>query len=78
MRRVLHRGRVAAAIVAAAVLAPIEYSSQGLRVSEAACSDGTCCPEPKADCIINNILVENAHRKVGEGKCSQLQPNLPG
>lgn len=79
MKRILGgRGRFAVLMVVIATLAPLEYSAAGgVRISVAACMDGTCCGEPKSDCIINNILVENAYRK-SEGKCPQLLPEIPG
>lgn len=70
---------VGGAVVCLAVAAPVRWSaSRGLIAAEAACSDGTCCSEPNSDCIINNILTENAYRKTGPGSCKDpTQPAPP-
>jgi hypothetical protein len=47
-------------------------------IEHAACADGTCCPEPRSDCIINSILIPDAYRKTGEGSCKDpTQPAPP-
>lgn len=78
MNRNLQRYKVAAVIAVLAALAPVEFSAHGVSAAKASCSDGTCCPEAKSDCIINNILVADSYRKTGEGKCTQLLPHVPG
>jgi hypothetical protein len=56
------------ALAVVGVFAPITISSEGI-VPASACADGTCCPQVGADCIINNILVEEAYRKKAGGSC---------
>jgi len=75
VNRTLQRYKVAATLAIVAVLAPVEFSARGLGTAMASCSDGTCCSEPKSDCIINNMLVVNSYRKTGDGPCTQILPN---
>jgi hypothetical protein len=49
-------------------ISPITVSSSNGIVPAQACADGTCCPEDKSICIINDIRTENAFYK-GTGPC---------
>lgn len=65
-------------LLAMAALAPLTVGADGRISVAAACADGTCCPETGSDCIINNILTENAYRKTGPGSCNNPgQPAPP-
>lgn len=63
LRLVLLGGSILGAI------SPITVSSSGAIVPAQACADGTCCPEDKSICIINDIRTDNAYHK-GTGPCS--------
>lgn len=47
---------------------PLTISPAGRIVPAQACADGTCCPEDKSICFINNIRTSNAYYK-GSGSC---------
>lgn len=64
--RKLRRVLVGASILGA--ISPITVSSSDGIVPAQACADGTCCPEDKSICIINDIRTENAFHR-GTGPC---------
>jgi hypothetical protein len=70
---------MAGVIVCLGAAAPVRWSPDtGLVAATAACADGTCCDEPRSDCIINNILTIDAYRKASGGSCKQpTQPAPP-
>ena len=67
---------VSLTFVAVGVTAPLEWEN-GRFIVAAACADGTCCPEPRSDCIINNIVALDHFRKVGAGPCRDPSQPLP-
>lgn len=67
------RWAVVSSLVVIGTILPIRSSAEGgLEVSEAACEDGTCCPELKSDCIINNILTQNSYAKLTGSRCKAI------
>lgn len=66
------RLRVALLVVAAlGAFAPVAFSAdRGIVTSSATCEDGTCCPEAKSLCIINNIQTEDSYDKGSGGPCT--------
>jgi hypothetical protein len=48
--------------------APITADANGLRVQEAACQDGTCCPEEKATCVVGTHAEAGYYYKA-KGSC---------
>jgi hypothetical protein len=61
---------VGSGAICLAVAAPVRWSpGRGLVAATAACADGTCCPEPKSDCITNNFVIPNYYLKAGGGPC---------
>lgn len=51
-----------------AAISPVTVSSSGALVPAKACADGSCCPEDKSICIINDIRTDNAFYKT-TGSC---------
>lgn len=49
--------------------APITADADGLRVQEAACQDGTCCPEEKSTCVVGTHAEANYYYKP-KGSCT--------
>lgn len=78
MRARAMRWAAGTAIIVAGAAAPVEWANGRFIVSDA-CADGTCCPEPKSDCIINNIVALDHYRKAGAGPCggNPTQPLPP-
>ncbi len=48
--------------------APVTAGAGGLRVHEAACQDGTCCPEEKSTCVVGTHAEANYYYKP-QGPC---------
>jgi hypothetical protein len=48
--------------------APITADAGGLRVQEAVCQDGTCCPEEKSTCVVGTHAEANYYYKP-KGSC---------
>ena len=72
------RWAVGGTIVCLGTAAPVRWSPDKGLIAAAACADGTCCPEPNSDCIINQIVTQNAYRKTGPGSCKDpAQPAPP-
>lgn len=57
-------------LLASAVLAaaPITVNADGLGVQEAACQDGTCCPEEKSTCVVGTHAEANYYYQP-KGSC---------
>lgn len=62
LRLVLLGGSILGAI------SPVTVSPSGAIVPARACADGSCCPEDKSICIINDIRTDNAFYK-STGSC---------
>lgn len=72
------RWAVGAIIVSTGTVAPVRWSPEHGLISATACADGTCCFEQNSDCIINQVVTENAYRKTGPGSCKDpTQPAPP-
>ena len=48
--------------------APVTADAGGLRVQEAACQDGTCCPEDKSTCVVGTHS-ETGYYYKPQGSC---------
>jgi hypothetical protein len=65
---------VTGALTVAATLLPLRVSADGaVSVNAAECTGGTCCPELKSDCIINNILTQNNYAKLTGDRCKAAE-----
>ncbi len=64
--------RVSWVLAVAACFAPLGISDAAVRIAEASCSGGTCCPEVGSDCVINNILTKESYAKLSGGRCKAV------
>lgn len=76
-RKFVRRWLLPCAVALGASAIPLTLGPAGEIRQSAACADGTCCPEPGSDCIIDNKLTENAYARLSGGACTEFPEQRP-
>jgi hypothetical protein len=75
IRRRVMRFAALAFLLCVGSAAPVEWSD-GRIIAQAACADGTCCPEERSLCITGNVVIFDYYLKAGGGPCG-VDPTRP-
>jgi hypothetical protein len=59
------------AVTALTASVPVTADAGGLHVQEAACQDGTCCPEDKSTCVVGTHA-ETGYYFKPQGSCKNI------